>query len=394
MLVEPGEEPFPLAEGCYSLEDSPSRIALAAWDDIRTVNRRITGVVSVRPGRLELATERFGKKAGTLVLFDQNLPAQLHFTRRASRMVLREQLRSWLGRQFPGWRIPDLTSETDLEHSLSPVFPRAMVKRGGSAWAAIASPDDVTSADGLLTAGLIWLDYLRHREPRLAVEGLAMFVPEGRERLTCLRLRHLHPRAAKWSLLVYDEWGRERPVEDPERGGNFETEVPPAGSRASAKPDPALPEAILERNVRQDLRAIDPILLSEPVYGQVPALAGADRGILDLLAVDRTGRLAVIELKASQEPRLPIQALDYWMRVAWHQSCGDFTRNGYFPGIPLRPDPPRLLLVAPALEFHPATETLLRYYSAGIDVERIGLAVQWQERVQVMFRLHGSQSPF
>src|SRR6185369_2503550 len=110
-----------------------------------------------------------------------------------------------------------------------------------------------------------------------------------------------------------------------------------------------------------------------------PAFAGGDRGILDLLAVDHTGRLAVVELKASADPHLPLQALDYWIRVKWHLGRGEFASYGYFPGIALRNDPPRLLLVSPSLEFHPATETILSYFSRDVDVERIGLAVEWRK---------------
>ena len=97
----------------------------------------------------------------------------------------------------------------------------------------------------------------------------------------------------------------------------------------------------------------------DPIYGQVPAFAGGERGILDLLAVDHTGRLAVVELKASADLHLPLQALDYWIRVKWHLDRGEFAAHGYFPGMLLRPEPPRLLLVSPSLEFHPTTETIL-----------------------------------
>jgi hypothetical protein len=133
--------------------------------------------------------------------------------------------------------------------------------------------------------------------------------------------------------------------------------------------------------------------LPEPVYGQVPAFAGGDRGVLDLLACEHSGRLAVIELKASADLQLPMQALDYWLRVRWHNERGDFTQLGYFPDRALVPDPPRLLLVAPALEFHSTSETLLRYYCPDIQVERVGLGVEWQSDVAVMFRLSGAQSP-
>ena len=59
----------------------------------------------------------------------------------------------------------------------------------------------------------------------------------------------------------------------------------------------------------------------------------------------------------------------------------------------LRPEPPRLLLVSPSLEFHPTTETILSYFSPAIEVERIGLAVEWRKGLQVMFRLTGAERP-
>jgi len=54
---------------------------------------------------------------------------------------------------------------------------------------------------------------------------------------------------------------------------------------------------------------------------------------------------------------------------------------------------PRLLLVSPSLEFHPTTETILGFFSPAIEVERIGLAVEWRKGLQVMFRLPGAQRP-
>jgi hypothetical protein len=109
--------------------------------------------------------------------------------------------------------------------------------------------------------------------------------------------------------------------------------------------------------------------------------------------VDHTGRLTVVELKASADLHLPLQALDYWVRVKWHLEAREFSANGYFPGMELRPDPPRLLLVSPSLEFHPTTETILSYFAPAIEVERIGLAVEWRKGLQVMFRLNGAQRP-
>jgi hypothetical protein len=153
------------------------------------------------------------------------------------------------------------------------------------------------------------------------------------------------------------------------------------------------PEAWLESQARAQIDIIDASLLRQPLYGQVPAFAGGDRGIMDLLAVDYSGRLAVVELKASADLHLPLQALDYWIRVKWHLGRGEFGENGYFPGLPLRRDDPRLILVSPSLEFHPSTETILGYFAPHIEIERVGLAVEWRQGLEIMFRLSGAQRP-
>jgi hypothetical protein len=126
------------------------------------------------------------------------------------------------------------------------------------------------------------------------------------------------------------------------------------------------------------------------LYGQVPAFTAGDRDVIDLLASDGSGRLTVVELKASEDIQLPMQALDYWMRVRWHAERGEFSPNGYFPGRELRRDPPRLLLVGPALDFHPANEAVLRYFDPRIEVERIGVGLEWRRDLKVMFR-HGGR---
>jgi hypothetical protein len=98
-------------------------------------------------------------------------------------------------------------------------------------------------------------------------------------------------------------------------------------------------------------------------------------------------------LKATADLHLPLQALDYWVRVKWHLDRGEFSPHGYFPGVELRPDPPRLFLVSPSLEFHPTTEALLGFCAPEIEVERIGVAVEWRRGLEVMFRLAGADRP-
>jgi len=122
------------------------------------------------------------------------------------------------------------------------------------------------------------------------------------------------------------------------------------------------------------------------LYSQLPALAANDRGELDLLGVTRQGRLVVIELKASEDLQMPIQAADFWLRVRRHHQEGDFQSYGHFTGIQLSPQPPILWLVAPALRFHSSTGVLLQYFSREIQVTRIGLKENWRRGIKVVFR--------
>ncbi len=160
-------------------------------------------------------------------------------------------------------------------------------------------------------------------------------------------------------------------------------------SCTSALNDPvyrASPERWLETMVRRDPEKLDARLVPEHLYSQVPALAAGERGIIDLLGVTRTGRLVVIELKASEDLHLPLQAVDYWLRVRRHLTEGDFQRFGYFQGIEIRSDPPLVWLVAPSLHFHSANETQLRYISPELKVTRIGLNENWRKGLQVISR--------
>jgi hypothetical protein len=148
----------------------------------------------------------------------------------------------------------------------------------------------------------------------------------------------------------------------------------------------AAPEKWLESIVLEDLSKLDAQLDSKFCYPQVPALAGGDRGVIDLLGVTRRGRLAVIELKTSEDIQLPLQAVDYWLRVRRHQQEGNFRRLGYFPGIEIDSQPPLVLLVSPGLRFHPATDTLLKSISPEISVARIGLTENWRREIRVVLR--------
>ena len=139
------------------------------------------------------------------------------------------------------------------------------------------------------------------------------------------------------------------------------------------------PERWLESLITRDVRVIDERLDGRYVYSQVPAFAASDRAMLDVLTCTLDGRLAILELKANEDIHLPLQGLDYWARVRWHQQHGEFTRNGYFAGRELSSAPPLLFLVAPALRVHPASDVLLRYLSPRIEWTLVQVDEHWRD---------------
>jgi hypothetical protein len=153
------------------------------------------------------------------------------------------------------------------------------------------------------------------------------------------------------------------------------------------------PERWLESLVVGDVSTVDERLEAHSLYSQVPAFSAADRAMIDVLTVTRTGRLAVLELKADEDIHLPLQGLDYWTRVQWHHSRGEFPRFGYFDGRELSSETPLLFLVAPAFHVHPATDVLLRYIAPEIEWEFVGIDERWREGVKVVFRKRAEPAP-
>jgi hypothetical protein len=459
-LVEAGEECIALHGGNHAIEERATSLTLQAWDERRNLVRRIVAVEGESRGRLELRVERFGKKIGTLSLVDLNRDRErlgLH----TARLEFREQFRRFLRRQMPAYKIAELSTEANLEESMSPAYARALLRSGTSAWAAIGAGVDCLNVDGILSFGLIWLNYVRRRERGLTVHGLILLLPVGREKTTCLRLRYMNTKVAEYRAFAYTGEGVECTL-DLSDYGNVETHLEPVRRRIAGPVDELLApllaresvEAIdcpdgeislrvhglefartvgdtlefgiganhsgdagdladelarlrspdscdrfhplclrgrelwLESQVRAQIEEIDARLLPKPVYGQAPMFMAGERGIVDLLAVERDGRLTILELKASEDIHLPLQALDYWIRVKWHLERDEFGPAGYFPGITVRREvAPRMMLIAPALDFHPSNEQVLRYFSPEIDVERVGVGAEWQRCVKVMFRI-------
>lgn len=387
-LLEPGEPAIaitgtPGGDACnLTLTPMGRWLSVEALGETTMLSRRVTKLKSHSPARLELVTEKLGGKPGKLLLYDAFRPSNDGIARRGKRLVFGEQFRRMLQREYAGWRVTELSTEAHLEESLSPAYARALLQRGKRRIAAMASPPQ-SDPDGMLSFALIWLDYVRRRDGEPYAEELAVFLPAGRHRTTCLRMLYLD--RARYRAFCYDDAGLACEV-DLQDCGNIDSAL---AEPAEAKPR-LEPEAVVEAQVRADITALDASLRPRPVHGQVCSFAAAERGVFDLLAADYRGRLAVIELKASESVHLPLQALDYWIHVKHHLARGSLAP--LFPGIALSPEAPRLLLAAPALCHHPSNERVLGYFRPDIEVEQIGLAPGWSTPVRVLFR-HPRRSP-
>ncbi|MCP5111567.1 MAG: hypothetical protein GY953_12105, partial [bacterium] len=256
-LLEEGEEPITLSDDNHAVECRGGRLRIEAWDRNRNITRRVLDVEAERPGRLLLLIERFGKRQGRLTLYDQARPGSAVTGLKGNRLVGREVLRRFLARQFPGWRLAALSADANLEHSLSPAYPRAFLTRGSTGWAAIAAPPESVNPDGVLAYGLIWLDYLRRRESGISVEGLALFLGEGNERTTCLRLRHLDPQSARYTVFACSEDGFEERI-DPSDYGNLDTRIEVCRTPVTDRlPGNGLLQRILQMAAVENVRAPD-----------------------------------------------------------------------------------------------------------------------------------------
>ena len=502
-LLEDGRVLFDMRLARYSVTESHGRCLLQLWSEERNLVR---SVIEIRPRAhsLRVITRRMGAPRPLALELVPSSDRRTPTARDSSRRNYQRLLDRVLSRAFPGARLDGLRSAMDLEHSFGPAYVRGRLLRGTAADAVIGVSETESSAtiDGILTLGILWLNYCREKaDARRHFGGLKVILPKGSWCTTAQRMAWLNHAAADFQLYTLDERGEELASIDFRDIGNLSarlvhafspqaslercrsgiakvTSILPPGAqprveicprsatevglslhglefarvrngasvhsfasqeeitfgaganetpltpetedlcrelcarlfagrhRDGAHNDPLFrmqPERWLESEVRRGVAQLLPSLRSDVLYSQVPALSSGDRGMLDLLTLDRLGRLTVMELKADEDLHLPLQALDYWIRVralnadrrltaASDRSLSAFEREGYFPGCEVSELPPRLLLAAPALRIHPANLPVLRYLSPEVEWELIALSEHWRHELKVVFRKRPADS--
>jgi len=145
-------------------------------------------------------------------------------------------------------------------------------------------------------------------------------------------------------------------------------------------------ERWLEEMIRQDVRALDVSLDRRYVYPQIPAHRDDEYGLVDLLAITERGRLVIIELKVAADPELPMQGLDYWLKVEWHRQRGDFQRRGYFPEVDIMDEPALLFLVSPLLRFHRTFDLVASWIAPRVPAYKVGINDNWRQGIKVLLK--------
>lgn len=504
VILEDGRPLFDLRWTKYSIAESHGRCLLQLWSEERNLVRTVLSV-QPRSGCLRLATRRMGATQPVTLELVPTSERRTPIARDTARRQYMRLLERVLQRAFPDWTVEGLRAATDLEHSFGPAYVRGHLLRGSKGMTAeaiigVGSDESPAMIDGVLTLGLLWLDYCREHSVRRKSAtrhygALRVIVPAGMARTTAERMAWLHPGLARFQLFTLDERSEELVEIDIHDIGNVESRlthafnvdsamqragaaiahmmerIPAAArgrvelrARSAAEVDLLLhglefarvrrgtapgsfapqdeisfgaganetllneeteplcrdllarlfagrhpdgvhtdalfrlqPERWLESRIRTGLEEFLPGLRGEFLYSQVPAIGSGERGMLDLLTLDRHGRLTVIEVKAEEDMHLPLQGLDYWIRVralnADRPSTADrgsFERQGYFAGAEIAPRPPKLLLIAPALRIHPSNEIVLRYFSPQVEWELIAVNEHWRRELKVVFRKRSS----
>ena len=459
------------------------KLIFAWWDDQRSQNWRVTAY-EIDDAEIRLQVARGMKTELTMLTLRNQAKWQEKIEFENLELAERRQLYAQtLAEMFAGGffsaTVQRVTTGADHSRSVPGRYARLTLKLRSETVLAIGATEaeTQTDVDGIVAAGLIWLDgFNQQRDDRQKAKRLLFCLPAGRsqtavERMTLLDTAHLgariecleiderrremtaiqlatqsellntHPRELDWPeppdsenywrerilrlapdrielrqiagkehfsinglefarasfgerpRVVFGVAGADESPAETLTEANFDRLAKLVGEiaehRAASSADRRHPfhrlreEAWLESLLRKNISVLDAGFDDRFVYSQIPAWRGDERSVIDLLTVNHKGRLAVIEVKASEDAQLPLQGVDYWLRVEQARLRGEFHRRGLFGGIKLADQPPLLYLVAPRLRFHRTFAIVARCLSPQIEAYQVGVNTNWRSGVRV-----------
>jgi hypothetical protein len=145
-------------------------------------------------------------------------------------------------------------------------------------------------------------------------------------------------------------------------------------------------ERWLESRVRNDVTRVDGVLDARFVYAQVFAGSGAEHGIIDVLTITRAGRLAILELKASEHIHLSLQAADLLVTGAPPYGAWRVSQLRLFSGRGNSRSAATGLSGCSRLAFPSGDRHFAGSAVTAIEVVRVGLTVSWRRGIRVVMR--------
>jgi hypothetical protein len=418
-----------------------SEIALqGSYIRIGRYTRRILNVQWLRPNVVRIrARSRLRSQPDVITLYPgERLPSTVDLRRR--RRAFQARIAPALCSYFGAGTIEREMLYSDRRFGIGGAYPRFLI--GKHAVISVDPDESPAVVNGLMRAALLWAPLIRR--------GVAVVVPKGRSQTISTRLRSMRATQRRFLWLEWDgETIRplEDSGSDPET--HVQEFVQPDVGREVARILSLAPESLqalphiagravsirlrgievaqvsekgiayplgepLERVIREvgearrfesrhplaraheerwlesnligRIRQVLPSIDERHIYPQVPSFAGEERNIIDLLTRTEDGRLVVIEIKASADPDLPFQALDYWIAVERHRRAGDFQSRGYFAGCVLRNAPAILVLVAPLLAYHKTAGRLIAALPPEIPLLQVGINQAWKREIKILRR--------
>jgi hypothetical protein len=373
----------------FGLSCSPTHLILSFRLASKRVRRRVIEALQDSFGALTIKTECLGR----LEIMEVRPRPESALPLKTWRRDFQKLVEAALLKNFSKAAILHSVVHSDLEHSLSGKYVRLRFRSGSSEWHALAvSPwEDQATIDGILSSGLLWRGFLQQETVR-AVDRLLLIVPAEKARVLQSRLAWIRGAGRRIHLMVMEPEQRALSFVDLRDCGNLDTALTQVESlgrllrKAPSQVNDRPSEHLLETLILRDICSIDARLDPRFVYPQVPAFLSGDRGIIDLLTMTNEGRLAVLELKIDEDIDLPLQGLDYWLRVRWHHLRQEFQAKGYFAGAELNPAPPLLFFVCPQFRYHSSFPQLVRHFEADVPLIQIGINEDWKEGVRVVLR--------
>jgi hypothetical protein len=189
VAIEDGEVLFDFGTNKYSVSGE-GKCILHLWSEERNTVRRVLDA-EVKGRTLRLNALRFGQAQPKLMEICAGRDRRAGTLKRSLRSQYQRVLERVLLREYRGCKVEHLSISPDLEHSFSPVYTRAVLRAGQSAFAVLGvnAEETQSSVDAALSFGILWMDHQRqHLAGRAHVEGLKLFLPPGRSEIVRQRI--------------------------------------------------------------------------------------------------------------------------------------------------------------------------------------------------------------